>query len=56
MSSRAMKQAIDTCIVLAVDQNRKYMVFLSSFEYLLFSHELLYKTGLIQCKVTIVVV
>ena len=45
MSSRAMKQAIDTrTSCLAVSQNRKYKVFLGLFEYLLllFSDELLY--------------
>ena len=48
MSSRAMKQAIDTRIVPAVNQNRKYKVFLCSFEYLLFPNELyIYKIGLI---------
>ena len=43
MSSRTMKQAIDTrALCLAVNQNRKYKVFLGSSEYLLVSDELLY--------------
>ena len=41
MSSRVMKQAIDT-LVLGCQSNRKCKVFLCSFEYLLFSDELLY--------------
>ena len=41
MSSRAIKQAIDTYIsCLAVNQNRKYKVFLGSSEFLLLSDEL----------------
>ena len=42
MSSRVMKQAIDTLVVLGCQSNRKCKVFLCSFEYLLFSDELLY--------------
>ena len=56
MSSRAMKQAINTASCLAVNQNRKYKVFLGSFECLLFSDKLLYiyiRLVWFQCKVTI---
>ena len=53
MNSSTMKQVIDKRIVL-VNQNRKCKVFLGSFEYLLYSDELLYiRLVWFQCKVTI---
>ena len=56
MSSRAMKQAIEHALCLAVNQNRRCKFFLGSFEYLLFSDELFYiyiRLVCFQCKVTI---